>query len=245
MAYKSGNPALGANTFTNFAETGDKSVMTMDGVVAKSALLLAVLLAGGVAGWRIAVNNPEIAGTLILTGVVVGFIVALITIFKKTVAKYSAPVYALVEGFVIGAISMIFEAIYPGVVVQAILITLGIFLMMLVLYRSEVIKVTEKFKLGIVAATGGIALYYIAYLIAGFFGVSLPLVDEASGWGIAFSVIVVIVASLNLVLDFDFINQGVKNKAPKYLEWYASFGLMVTLIWLYLEILRLLGKARR
>lgn len=245
MTMKSGNPALGANTFTNFAPTTDSSVMSMQGVILKSALLLLAVVAGGVGGWRVAASNPETIGAMILGGAILGFVIALITIFKKTIAKYTAPVYAVVEGFVLGAISMIFETVYPGVVMQAILITLGIFVMMLGLYQSRVIKVTEKFKLGIVAATGGIALYYIAYVVAGLFGVSLPLVDDATGWGIAFSVVVVIIAALNLVLDFDFIESGVQKKAPKYMEWYASFGLMVTLVWLYLEILRLLGKTRR
>lgn len=175
-------------------------------------------------------------------GVVLALIIAFITIFKKTLSPVTAPVYAVVEGFVLGALSQLYETQFEGIVLQALVLTGGIFLAMLTIYRTRLIRPTENFKLGLAAATGGIFLYYLAYLVMGFFGRDLPLVASNSAFGIGFTAFVI--AALNLVVDFDFIERGVEKQAPKYMEWYASFGLFVTIVWLYIEILRLLAKLR-
>lgn len=244
MAYKSGNPALNKKTFQNLAAAETSGTMTLEGTAKKSLLLLAICLGFGAIGWRLAAQAHPALGVLIIIALIASIVIAIVTIVKKTVAPFTAPIYAALEGFILGAISMIFEAQFNGIVLQAIIITSGIFASMLVIYLSRIIKVTENLKLGIFAATGGIAIYYLVNLIFSMFGRSMPLIASTSIWGIGFSVLVVFVAALNLVLDFDFIETGVQQKAPKYMEWYAGFGLLVTLVWLYLEILRLLAKAR-
>ena len=171
-----------------------------------------------------------------------GFVAALVTVFKKEWAPVTAPLYALVEGFFLGAISAMYNFMYEGIVLQAVMLTFGTLFALLFAYRSGLIKATENFKLGVVAATGGIALVYLATIVLGFFGVSIPLIHESGLVGIGFSLFVVVIAALNLVLDFDFIETGVEQGAPKYMEWYGAFGLMVTLVWLYIEFLRLLSK---
>ena len=173
-----------------------------------------------------------------------GFIVALVTVFKKTWAPITAPIYALLEGLVLGTASAMMEMRFHGIAIQAVGLTFGTLVALLLVYRTGVIKVTDNFRLGVVAATGGIALFYIATMILGFFGVRFPSIYGAGPLGIGISVFVVIIAALNLVLDFDFIESGARMGAPKYMEWYGAFGLMVTLIWLYFEILRLLSKVR-
>ena len=174
--------------------------------------------------------------------VVAGLIVAMVTVFKQTLAPYTTPIYAALEGVALGGISVIFEARYPGIVSQAVFLTFGTLGALLMAYRSGVVKATENFKLGVVAATGGIALLYFLSFILGFFGVSVPLIHSSGTFGILFSLFVVVIAALNLVLDFDFIEKGVERGAPKHMEWYGAFGLLVTLVWLYLEILHLLAK---
>jgi len=172
-------------------------------------------------------------------------VLALVTIFKKDWAPVTAPLYALVQGLFLGAVSAIFEARFPGIVLQAVGLTFGTLASLLMAYKSGLIRATENFKLGVVAATGGIVLVYLVNIgmrLLGFEGMGFI---HDSGWlGIGFSAFVVVIAALNLVLDFDFIENGVEAGAPKAMEWYGAFGLMVTLIWLYLEILRLLSKLR-
>jgi len=177
-------------------------------------------------------------------GLIGGLILALITIFKPSASPYTAPAYAACEGLLLGAISAAFEKAYPGIVVQAVGLTFGTLAALLLAYTSRLIKPTENFKLGIVAATGGIMLLYLASFILGLFGIPIGFIHSSGPIGIGFSVVVVIIAALNLVLDFDFIETGVERGAPKYMEWYGGFALLVTLIWLYLEILRLLAKLR-
>jgi uncharacterized YccA/Bax inhibitor family protein len=181
---------------------------------------------------------------LLWTGLIGGLIFAFITIFKKTWAPVTAPIYALLEGLALGSISAVFELRFPGIAMQSVALTFGTMFVLLFAYRSGLIPVTQKFRLGVVAATGAIMLFYVAQMLLGFFGVRFASINGSGMVGIAFSVAVVIVAALNLVLDFDFIESGVRARAPKYMEWYSAFGLMVTLIWLYLEILRLLSKTR-
>jgi len=168
----------------------------------------------------------------------------MITVFKTQAAPYTAPIYALLEGLFLGGVSAMFEARMPGVAIQAVGLTFGTLFCMLAAYRSGLIKATEKFKLGVVAATGGICLLYVVNMVLGMFGRPIGFIHESGTVGILFSAFVVVIAALNLVLDFDFIERGAEQGAPKYMEWYGAFGLLVTLIWLYLEILRLLGKSR-
>ena len=177
-----------------------------------------------------------------IVGMIGGFVLALITIFKQHLAKYTVPAYSIFQGLALGGISKFFETMYPGIVTQAVMLTFGTLGALLLAYISGLIKPTENFKLGIVAATGGIAFVYLISWVLSWFSVSVPLIHSNSNMGILFSIGVVVIAALNLVLDFDFIEEGAEKGAPKYMEWYGAFGLMVTLIWLYLEILRLLAK---
>lgn len=249
---RSGNPALSEKTFLDLGSgtvvRGDSGAMSLNGTVNKTALLLVITLAGALFSWSqfsaaMAAGNPGAIMPYVWGGAIGGFIVALITVFKKTWSPVTAPLYAGLEGLFLGAISAMFELRYPGIVTQAVLATFGTLAALLMAYRSGLIKATENFKLGVVAATGGIALMYLAQIGMNLFGFQgMSFINGSSALGIGFSVVVVIVAALNLVLDFDFIEQGVERGAPKFMEWYAAFGLLVTLVWLYLEMLRLLSK---
>jgi uncharacterized YccA/Bax inhibitor family protein len=240
---RTSNPALNSKTFERFGPIAAGEGMTIEGTVHRAAFLLLVLMATATWTWMEAFSGAPMQGYL-WGGLLGGFVVALITIVKPTVAPFTAPVYAALEGLALGAISAIFEARYQGIVIQAVALTFGTLVALLVVYRSGLISVTENFKLGVVAATGGIAVFYLVALALSLFGVRLAFLHEGSLLGIGFSLFVVVVAALNLVLDFDFIEKGAEHGAPKFMEWYGAFGLMVTLIWLYLEILRLLSKLR-
>lgn len=238
---RTANPALNAKTF-DVAAAG-RAAMTVQGTVNRTAVLLLLLLGATVLTWT--PSAAQSGGGWMLIGLIGSIIAALITIFNKQAAPVSAPVYAVCEGLLLGGISSYFERMYPGIVIQAVLLTFGTLGALLVAYTSGLIKATENFKLGVVAATGGIAVFYLISMILGFFGNAPGILTSSSTTGLIFSGVVVVVAALNLVLDFDFIEQGVERDAPKYMEWYAAFGLMVTLVWLYLEILRLLSKLNR
>ena len=238
---RSGNPALSADTFSRAPAMPGTDAMTLGGTVNKTALSLFILLISASYIWNRGPADPALP-LWIVGGVIGGLIVAIATVFKKTWAPITTPLYAAFEGVALGGISVIFEARYPGIVSQAVFLTFGTLGALLLAYRSGLVKATENFKLGVVAATGGIALLYLISFVLGFFGVSVPLIHSSGTWGILFSLFVVVIAALNLVLDFDFIETGVERGAPKYMEWYGAFGLLVTLVWLYLEILRLLAK---
>ena len=212
--------------------------MTIKGTVDKTAISLFVMIASGYY-----VYSEQIV-SLILPGCILGFIVAIFTIFKKQYAPFTVPLYALFQGLFLGGISFMYGQMFEGIVYNAVLLTVTILLSLLLAYRSGIIKATENFKLGVFAATGGIALFYLISFVASFFGGGLAIFDPTNGsmTSILVSLFVVIIASLNLVLDFDFIEEASENGAPKYMEWYGAFGLLVTLVWLYLEILRLLAK---
>ena len=240
LALRSGNPALTSKIFLELGRADTANAMTIQGTVNKTGLALLLLMASATLTW----NSPEASG-LIWVGALGGFIVALITIFNKTAAPYTVPVYAVLEGLFLGGISRIFESMYPGIVQQAVFLTFGTLGALLLAYRSGLIKATENFKLGVTAATGGIAFVYLVSIVMGFFGIHFSMIHSSGPMGILFSAFVVVIAALNLVMDFDFIEEGAENGAPKYMEWYGAFGLLVTLIWLYLEILRLLAKLRR
>lgn len=244
---RSSNPALQQNTFTDLARfsVNPTETMSAQGVVLKTAIcLLCLMLSAGWTWMKFFQSGSNVAAVTpwMWGGLIGGFVLAMVTIFKKEWAPVTAPIYSVLEGLFIGAVSSMFEAAYPGIVIQAVGLTFGTLFMMLFLYSSGVIKVTEKLKMGIIAATGAIALFYLVAFVLSFFSVSVPLIYSNSLFGIGFSVFVVVIAALNLVLDFDFIDQGTKMGAPKYMEWYASFALMVTLVWLYIEFLRLLSK---
>jgi uncharacterized YccA/Bax inhibitor family protein len=177
-------------------------------------------------------------------GAIGGFIFAIITIFKRSWAPYTAPLYATAQGVFLGGLSGFMESMYPGIVLQAVALTFGTLLSLLLAYKSGFIKATPGFKRGVFAATGAIAFIYFITFILGFFGIQIPFIHSNGLLGIGFSLVVVVIAALNLVMDFDFIEKGSESGAPKYMEWYAAFGLMVTLIWLYIEFLRLLSKLR-
>ena len=245
---RSGNPALSESTFLDLGSgtvvRRDADAMSLNGTVNKTAFLLVLVLATSMFTWSKAYAGAG-AGLMpwVWGGAIGGLVLALVTVFKKQWAPVTAPLYAAVEGLFIGAISAVFEQRFPGIVIQAVGLTFGTMAALLVAYRSGLIKATENFKLGVVAATGGIALLYLVNIGMGLLGFEGMGFIHDSGWmGIGFSAVVVVVAALNLVLDFDFIEQGVEQGAPKYMEWYAAFGLLVTLVWLYLEILRLLSK---
>ena len=245
---RSGNPVLGDNTFLDVGSgrvvTGNVQAMSINGTVNKTGLLL-VLLAGAAAfSWDKASGaaGPGAALPWLMTGAIGGLVVALITVFKKAWSPVTAPAYALLEGLFIGAFSAMMEARFPGIVLQAVGLTFGTLASLLVAYRTGLIRATEKFKLGVVAATGGIALLYLVDIGMGLFGHPMGFIHNNTWISIAFSGVVVVIAALNLVLDFDFIEKGVEAGAPKYMEWYGAFGLIVTLVWLYLDILRLLSK---
>ena len=237
LSMRSGNPALSSKTFTNIAHSGLEK-MTIEGTVNKTSISLLLLMISASYTWI----NPS--SGLMMLGFLGGFVLAIITIFKKHLAPFTVPGYALLEGLALGGISRLFEIQYPGIASQAIFLTFGILAALLFAYKSGIIKPTENFKLGIFAATGGIALVYIISFIMSFFGGGLSIMNpqNASMFSIGFSFFVVIIASLNLVLDFDFIEEASEARVPKYMEWYAAFGLLITLIWLYIEILRLLAK---
>jgi uncharacterized YccA/Bax inhibitor family protein len=244
---RTGNPALSDNTFTAVGRvTRAEAAMTIQGTANKAMLLLLCVLVTASWTWSLYYRslNPQVVTPWVVVGAIAGLIVALVTVFKQTWAPITAPLYALLEGLVIGGVSALFEAQFPGIVIQAVGLTFGTCLALLLAYKSRMIRATENFKLGVVAATGGIFLFYLLTMILGFFGIRMPLMYGNSWASIGFSLFVVIIAALNLVLDFDFIEQGAAGGAPKYMEWYGAFGLMVTLIWLYLEMLRLLAKLR-
>lgn len=242
--FRTSNPALNEKAFQGQVALGN--AMTLQGTVNKTGLLLLCVVATSAWTWGLSHSpTPEAAIPWMMGGLVGGLIAAVVTIFQKNWAPFTAPVYALLEGLVLGGISAIFEKSYPGVAFQAVGLTFGTLFVMLLAYKTGVIRATQGFKIGVIAATGGIAVFYLAEMVLGFFHVYVPAVNGSGPWGIAFSLFVVIIAALNLVLDFDMIETGVRGGAPKYMEWYGAFGLMVTLIWLYLEILRLLAKSRR
>ena len=249
MLEKTSNPALNKKIFErNYTEVSDDTVMTLKGTANKSFLLLLLVILGATYTWTLFFNNPnpEVMPPSLITymilGAIGGFIMAMVVTFRPQTAPWAAPIYAVLEGLFLGAISAFFEFKMPGLVMQAAGLTFLTLFVMLFLYRSGIIKVTDKFRMGVFAATGGIALLYLISFIVGLFGVSLPWLHGNGLLSIGISVVICGVSALNLVLDFDFIHQGSENRLPKFMEWYGAFALMVTLVWLYLEILRLLSK---
>jgi uncharacterized YccA/Bax inhibitor family protein len=241
---RSSNPILKEKAFAGPVVGGE--AMTIQGTVNKTGLLLFLVVVSAAWTWGLAHSEtPEAAYPWMIGGALGGFVLALVTVFKKTWSPVTSPVYALLEGLFLGGISAVLERRYPGIAIQAVSLTFGVMFVMLLAYKFGIIRATRGFKLGVIAATGGIALVYLANMVMGFFFHSpLSFLSSSTPLGIGISVFIVIIAALNLILDFDMIESAARMGAPKYMEWYGAFGLMVTLIWLYLEILRLLGKVR-
>jgi uncharacterized YccA/Bax inhibitor family protein len=245
---RSGNPGLNDKTFASQPLVGlGGERMTVQGAVNKSFLLLVVLLAGAFWPWSqyLSTGDASVVGAPLLIGLVGGLILALIISFKPHTATYLAIPYAALEGVAMGAISAMLERRYPGIAIQAVALTFAVFAAMLVAYKTHLIRATERFRAVVIGATGAIALVYLATFVLGFFHVNVPILNSGSPLSIGISLVIIGVAALNLILDFDIMETGAARGAPKYMEWFSAFGLLVTLVWLYMEILRLLANTRR
>jgi uncharacterized YccA/Bax inhibitor family protein len=246
--FKSSNPTLTQKIFdTNSTMTGAQGVMSVRGTMNKFGFMLLMLLGGAFYTWNLySTGNPGEMKTLMLVGLFGGLIAAFAIIFKPTWAPWVAPAYGLLEGLALGGISAVmndmFKVNYPGLVMQAVGLTFGVAIAMFLLYSFRIIRATEKFRSMIFSATLGIGIFYLITMVAGFFGVSMPFMTDSSPLGIGISLFIVAIAALNLIIDFDMIEQGAAQGAPKFMEWYGAFGLMVTMVWLYMEILRLLSR---
>ncbi len=255
---RTSNPAMNPQIFAQAPGYGLADTMTIQGTVNKCFIMFFLLILSAswiwskflphvsVGGYQTGASSgvSSAVGGYMMAGMILGFILAMVTVFKKQWAMFTAPGYALCEGFFLGGISVIFEQRYPGIVVQAVALTFGTLFCMLFVYKTGIIKVTNKFMLGMAAATGAVALVYLVSWILSFFNIGVPFIYGSGPGGIIFSFVVVGIAALNLVLDFHVIEVSAENGAPRYMEWYGAFALMVTLVWLYLEILRLLAKMR-
>jgi uncharacterized YccA/Bax inhibitor family protein len=247
MTLKTSNPAFANATYTVNAEhVGYGPSMTIAGTVNKAGILMLCVLATAMWTWNqfFTTGDPASVGGYTMVGAFGGLIFAMVTIFKKQWAPVTAPIYALLEGLFLGSLSAVMEQRFHGIAIESVALTFGTCFCLLLAYRSGLIRASEKFTLGIVAATGGIALVYFASMLLGLFHVQVPGIFGSGPVGILFSLAVVVIAALNLILDFSMIEEGARRGSPKYMEWYGAFGLMVTLIWLYLEIIRLLSKLR-
>jgi uncharacterized YccA/Bax inhibitor family protein len=244
---RSGNPSLNDRVFGSQPRPAyGEERMTLQGSINKSFLLLVVLLAGAFWPWSqyLSTGDASVVGTPLLVGALGGFVLAMIISFKANLAPVLSIPYAALEGLALGSISALLERKYPGIAIQAVGLTFAVFAVMLLAYKLNIIRATERFRSVVIGATGAIALVYIVSMVLGFFHVAVPLLNSSSPLGIVVSLVIVGVAALNLILDFDFIESGAAQGAPRYMEWYAAFGLLVTMVWLYLEILRLLSKMR-
>ncbi|ACU58651.1 Bax inhibitor-1/YccA family protein [Chitinophaga pinensis] len=240
----SSNPILSDKTLQKAGSQSTEGTMTINGTIGKMAFLLALVVAAAVYAWGVPGRNQNPLPFL-YGGMIAGVIITLIIMFKNEWAQYLAPAYALAEGLTLGVLSVLFHNLYNGIVYQAVGLTFGVFAAMLILYRTRIIRVTERFKQIVFTAVAGIAIFYALAWILSMFNVRIPFLHEGSPIGIIFSLVVVAVASLRLCIDFDFIEKGAQQRAPKYVEWLASFGMLLTLVWLYLEILSLLAKLNR
>lgn len=245
MQDKSGNPALSDSVLDRITTTESSATATIGGTTFKIFALLILSVLGGFFGWQ-AMGNASGSTWIMITGAsVLALVCALITAFRPQTAGITGSLYAVLQGYVLGAISQIYNTALDGIVVQAIALTGAIFFVSLWAFSLGFIRVTDKFRIGVIIATLGIGIYYLVAFVIGLFGGTAPLIFDSGLFGIVFSLIVVFIATLNLMLDFDFIQRLVNHGAPKNLEWYAAFALIVTLLWLYVEVLRLLAKVRQ
>ncbi|HEY2419689.1 MAG TPA: Bax inhibitor-1/YccA family protein [Steroidobacteraceae bacterium] len=245
---KSGNPGLNDRTFSGLPRPALASErMTLQGTIHKSFLLLIVLMGAALWPWSqyLATGNPSVVYLPVLVGAIGGLVLALIISFRPTTAPYLAVPYAALEGLVIGGISALLEKKYPGIAIQATALTFAVLAALLVAYSTGLIRVTQRFRAIVVGATGAILLLYLVTTVLNLFHVATPFMYNSSALSVGLSLIIVGIAALNLVLDFDLIESGVAQGAPRFMEWYGAFGLLVTLVWLYMEVLRLLSKVRQ
>ncbi|HTX04954.1 MAG TPA: Bax inhibitor-1/YccA family protein [Steroidobacteraceae bacterium] len=244
---RTGNPFLNDRTFSNQPRLGiGLQGMSLKGTVDKSFLLLVVLMVAALWPWsQMANGDVQAASSAMLVGFLGGFVLAIIVSFKPTLAAYLAIPYSALEGLALGGFSAVLEQRYRGIAIEAVGLTFAVLAVLLIAYRTRLIRVTDQFRAMVVGATFGIMLLYLATLVLGFFHVSLGALYAPTPLGIGISLVIVAVAALNVVLAFDLIERGVAAGAPKYMEWYCAFSLMVTLVWLYLEIIRLLALTRR
>jgi uncharacterized YccA/Bax inhibitor family protein len=247
LPVKSGNPGLNDRTFAGLPRPAlDAERMTLQGTINKSFLLLIVLLAGALWPWSqyLATGDASTVGAPIMVGAIGGLILAIVISFKMTLAPYLALPYAALEGLAIGGISALLERKYPGIAIQAVGLTFAVLAALLLAYSMRLIRATQRMRAIVIGATGAIFLLYLVTMVLGLFHVATPFMYDSSPLSIGISLVIVGVAALNLVLDFDMIESGVAQGAPRYMEWYGAFGLLVTLVWLYMEMLRLLSKLR-
>ena len=243
-AMRSSNPVMTGKIFDKVGGVAaGSSVMTINGTVNKISLMLLLVIGAAAYTWNMVTGaNPGNAGTLAVIGAIGGFIMALVTVFRPKSSPLTAPIYAILEGLFLGAISAIINTAYPGVAFQAVLLTIGTLFTMLFLYRSGRIRATPRFRRGVMMATGAVFFAYLISWIMSLLGMPMGFIHSAGPLGILINLAIIVIAALNLILDFDFIEKGAQMAAPKYMEWYGAFGLMVTLIWLYIEFLRLLAR---
>jgi len=243
--FQSGNPTLSEKIFSKSIDH-NSDIMTVRGTINKFGFLLFMVIAGAIYTWNLYPLRMSTLTSFLWIGLIGGFIAALVITFKPRWAGYVAPVYGILEGLFLGAISVIinetFKVKYPGIVLQAVGLTFGVSVAMFLLYNFRIIKATEKFKSVIIASTAGIALFYLITIVLGLFHVNLPFMYNSSPLGIGISLFIVAIAALNLILDFDRIEKGADMGAPKFMEWYGAFGLLVTIVWLYIEMLKLLSR---
>ncbi len=237
------NPTLSEKTFIKAAQDGVGAVpMTVSGTVNKIIVLGGIVIASAVATTFMVIAKPELLMPSMIGGAIAGLIIVLVLSFKQHLAPTLAPLYGIVEGVFVGAMTLMFDSMYPGIALSAVLLTFAILASMIGLYKGGVIKATPTFKRAIYSATAGIAIFYVVSMVLRLFGIQMPLIYDSGIFGIGFSLIVVGLAAFNLVLDLDRIEEGAAYGAPKYMEWYCAFGMIVTIVWLYMEVLRLLAK---
>lgn len=239
---RSSNPAFRSEYFQSTAAAGQ--VMTIQGTINKIGFLMLLLIASGSFTWKMALEGVASLQSMMYLGIFGGLITALFTVFSPRNARFSAPIYAVFEGLALGGISGLFHMAYHGIVLNAVMLTLATLFGMLFLYKTEIVKPTERFKAGVMSATMGVCFAYLFSFILSMFGLASPI-HATGGVGIIISLVVVVIAALNLIIDFDMIVKGASSGAPEHMEWYGAFGLLVTLVWLYLELLRLLAAFQR
>lgn len=240
---RSSNPTLSEKIFAKERTYASSEAMTIEGTKYKTFAMLALVVLGAIYTWRLAFIGSPSVNIWMIVGGIGGFITAIITAFSPRSAHITAPIYSVMEGLLLGGLSAFMAAQYGlGIITQAVGLTFATFFLMLILYRSGTIEVTAKFRTGVMAATGAVALMYFVSFILGLFGINMGYIHNGGTLSIIISLVVIGIAALNLTLDFDFIERSAKAGAPKHMEWYGAFGLMVTLIWLYIEFLRLLSK---
>lgn len=242
-AMKSSNPVMSGKIYEKVGSALSDNTMTINGTLNKIGLMLVLLVVSASYTWKLVLaDDPSRVGTLAIVGAIGGFVVAMITVFRPKSSPYTAPVYAILEGMFLGAISAVINVQYPGVAFQAVMLTIGTLFTMLFLYRSGTIRATPKFRRGVMMATGAVFFAYMISWILSLLGMPMGFMHSSGPLGILISLVIIVIAALNLIMDFDFIEKGAQMGAPKYMEWFGAFGLMVTLIWLYIEFLRLLSR---